>query len=894
MNRLCNADYSKGGTRRIGGEWPGTIGLVPFILAICFIFIAMTGVSVLSDESSADICDEVTVYVERSDGGFAKTTVNGVSTVKDAVEAALTDLGMTWEYNSENRFSSVDGRVLEDGYYWRVHQWLPLGTAGWGVMGYDSKSDSFMQSGCSYCLHVSTLSSVDGTNVYSSPDFQPASTGYVFIRFANGYDPENLTMNDTFTAEVRKEGFWLKGYGSTMGEVLKNAVEKQGLDIELKTGVDGNGNNLQSWIIRMFGLGDVYAGDGTWSYWSQWTWVNGTWDYNNWTLGYYDPAVYRYVECIYLISTPNPYGDGFIIDKGGPEPDPDSDDIVCINHLNKVTFKSGKTTVARQTVKYGSTVDISKVPEPKAPAGKVFVGWGDIMTPITQDTVFTAQFEYAVQQFTIRYYDESKTVLLHTETVEKGASATYKGQPSKEPDGKYYYIFKGWSSDLSNVTADTDVTPIYEKIEREAPPTPPTPPHTHSWSSGTVTKEPTCTEPGIKTYRCSCGETRTESIPALGHKWSDWTVVKEATDIEEGISERTCSVCGEEEQQKIPKIGGDEPVWDSGTVTKEPTCTEPGIKTYKCSNGETRTESIPVLGHRWSEWVIQVEPAPTSAGLKYRTCSNCDEVQWSKVVYKGSDPVDIRGESSSTSVTPNGDAWDAESKLASVIDREDGVSVVKVSSDAISQAIEQLTAVDDGNSKLSVTVSISVVTSDSKVMELRISSDDLKSLSGVGNYILRYETSACRVDIASSILESVMGEGISLTLSEDAVASSVSASEIIDGRAIDITMKSDDSGIHDIGGTAMVSVPYEMPESKDPEDLSVWYIDGEALTKVAFTYDATTGTVSFETDHFSQWIIGFEASSVDEASDDGYGAIIIAVVAIAVVAAVAVFVVKRR
>lgn len=42
-------------------------------------------------------------------------------------------------------------------------------------------------------------------------------------------------------------------------------------------------------------------------------------------------------------------------------------------------------------------------------------------------------------------------------------------------------------------------------------------PHTHSWDGGTVTAQPTCTAAGTKTYRCSCGETKTESISALGH-----------------------------------------------------------------------------------------------------------------------------------------------------------------------------------------------------------------------------------------------------------------------------------------------------------------------------------------------------------------------------------------
>ena len=46
--------------------------------------------------------------------------------------------------------------------------------------------------------------------------------------------------------------------------------------------------------------------------------------------------------------------------------------------------------------------------------------------------------------------------------------------------------------------------------------------HSHSYTS-TVTKEPTCTEEGVRTYTCSYdGSTYTEAIPALGHKLGNW------------------------------------------------------------------------------------------------------------------------------------------------------------------------------------------------------------------------------------------------------------------------------------------------------------------------------------------------------------------------------------
>lgn len=42
--------------------------------------------------------------------------------------------------------------------------------------------------------------------------------------------------------------------------------------------------------------------------------------------------------------------------------------------------------------------------------------------------------------------------------------------------------------------------------------------HQHNYTSA-VTKEPCCGENGVKTFTCACGDSYTESIPALGHQW---------------------------------------------------------------------------------------------------------------------------------------------------------------------------------------------------------------------------------------------------------------------------------------------------------------------------------------------------------------------------------------
>ena len=53
--------------------------------------------------------------------------------------------------------------------------------------------------------------------------------------------------------------------------------------------------------------------------------------------------------------------------------------------------------------------------------------------------------------------------------------------------------------------------------------------HQHNWGAGFVTKNATCTENGVLTYLCKCGETKTEIIPATGHKFGNWEKVSDAT-----------------------------------------------------------------------------------------------------------------------------------------------------------------------------------------------------------------------------------------------------------------------------------------------------------------------------------------------------------------------------
>ena len=69
-------------------------------------------------------------------------------------------------------------------------------------------------------------------------------------------------------------------------------------------------------------------------------------------------------------------------------------------------------------------------------------------------------------------------------------------------------------------------------------------------------KKPTCTEKGIKAYRCEiCGATKEEEeLPAYDHNWNNGVITKQATKTEEGEIKYTCWKCNKTKTETIPKL----------------------------------------------------------------------------------------------------------------------------------------------------------------------------------------------------------------------------------------------------------------------------------------------------------------------------------------------------
>ena len=160
-------------------------------------------------------------------------------------------------------------------------------------------------------------------------------------------------------------------------------------------------------------------------------------------------------------------------------------------------------------------------------------------------------------------------------------------------------------------------------------------PNGHTWDGGTVTKQPTCTEAGERTYTCAvCGTTRTAAVEALGHSYNYVPEVPADCKTAGTAAHYTCSRCDKlfvSQNGEMKQVTAEELVvtadhsWDSGIVTKYPTCTEAGEKTYTClSCGETKTEAVAATGHDYGDEIAEVPATCTTQGTAaHYECANC-------------------------------------------------------------------------------------------------------------------------------------------------------------------------------------------------------------------------------------------------------------------------------
>ena len=176
-----------------------------------------------------------------------------------------------------------------------------------------------------------------------------------------------------------------------------------------------------------------------------------------------------------------------------------------------------------------------------------------------------------------------------------------------------------WKHDDSTAKAESKHTHICENDAT----------HTESVAcnfTSQVTQNQTADQPEITTYTCKdCGYSYTEETkPALGHTHNYGAPVADYASgqafVEGKDYTHTATCTGEGTCSQPTKT--DKCTFDNGVETKAATCTEPGVKTFTCTEcGGTYTVAIPATDHNWGEWK-HVEGTEGADAQHSRVCAN--------------------------------------------------------------------------------------------------------------------------------------------------------------------------------------------------------------------------------------------------------------------------------
>lgn len=189
----------------------------------------------------------------------------------------------------------------------------------------------------------------------------------------------------------------------------------------------------------------------------------------------------------------------------------------------------------------------------------------------------------------------------------------------------------------------------------------------HTWDEGVIGDEATCAKEGTRIFTCTvCGEKKEETIEPLPHT-PEVDAAVEPTCTEKGKTEGShCSVCKQvltkqEELEKLPHTEvKDEAV--EATCAKEGK-TE-GSHCSVCGEVLKKQETIPVTRHLWDEGKVTKEPTHSEKGVKTFYCQKCgirgiillDKLEYQ--ITKGTEGVWKKGSKEGLAIVSDGEVKD--------------------------------------------------------------------------------------------------------------------------------------------------------------------------------------------------------------------------------------------
>lgn len=308
--------------------------------------------------------------------------------------------------------------------------------------------------------------------------------------------------------------------------------------------------------------------------------------------------------------------------------DPNKENMSAVEHLNlrmsARIFEGWSTKYpANYSDMVGSSITMDK-------SYTLIANWHSLTSAevgaIPTPTVYTVKW--------VSGYGNNEVLSTTTGTKDSEGNLVYSPYSGTTPTRTDGYTFTAWGT--PEVNEETKTCTITAQWTEK---------HVHSY---TQTKAPTCEEKGEET--CSCGDKR--EIDALGHiegnwvdgdtkdavhtdgcettqhkeictrcgavldtkdhTYGDWTVTKEPNCTDTGVKEHTCTVCGHKKAEPISKLNHDWQIKDEGDAGHS----------WVCKNDPEHTK--PVEPHNYpDEWTVTKQPTDTEPGEKEKVCEDC-------------------------------------------------------------------------------------------------------------------------------------------------------------------------------------------------------------------------------------------------------------------------------
>ena len=517
-------------------------------------------------------------------------------------------------------------------------------------------------------------------------------------------------------------------------------------------------------------------------------------------------------------------------------------------------------------------------------------GYSSGMTVSGSDITFEAQFESVLIEYDVKFTSEGNTV--HSYKANYGSAITLPEVPVKEADSKYNYIFDKWEGYTADATVTGDIE--FKAVFKEGAPVK----HTVKFTIGETVIENRADYGSVITLPENPSKTADSKYTYTFVSWGGYS---NGMTVPDHDIELTAQFTNTPVKYSV-KFTCDgntvsEYAADYGsliTLPENPSKAPSSRYTYSFVSWKGYTEGMTVpdsditFEARFAATVIpSYNPPVTPVEPQKETTTVIEETNTDD----GSSKITVSSSESSVVTVvekPKDGVVSAESSAE--------VTTVIVSDSVVTEAVSKLTEVSD---KYDAEEKSVVIESDEN--ELTLSSSALAAVVDAdASTEFRGETGTLKFskEAAETLVSS--GESITLSLShaDNSALTESQKSQVGNARVFTLKASAGESAVSSFAGTVTVTLPYELPEGKTADDVFVYYLnDSGEFVSVASSYDVSSQTVTFKTDHFSCWTVtDIKLQSAEESEEDQtVSPILIAVIVTVVcIAAFTIICVKRN